>query len=43
MADVAQRAFAESLFALLEETFEGPGGNIYLDKGGGLFQGRSTC
>jgi hypothetical protein len=38
MADIAQQAFIKNLFALLEETFEGPGGNIYLDKGAGLFQ-----
>lgn len=38
MADIAQRDFTTSLFALLRETFEGPGGNMYLDKGAGLFQ-----
>jgi hypothetical protein len=37
MADIAQRDFTKSLFALLKETFEGPGGNTYLDKGAGLF------
>lgn len=38
MADIARRDFTKTLFALLEETFEGPGGNVYLDKGAGLFQ-----
>lgn len=38
MADIAQRDFTRSLFALLKETFEGPGGSMYLDRGAGLFQ-----
>jgi hypothetical protein len=38
MADIAQRDFTKNLFALLKETFEGPGGSTYLDKGAGLFQ-----
>ncbi len=38
MAGIAQRDFAKILFMLLKETFEGPGGSIYLDEGGGLFQ-----
>ncbi len=38
MSDIAQQDFTKSLFALLEETFEGPGGCAYLDKGAGLFQ-----
>jgi hypothetical protein len=38
MADIAQYAFTKNLFALLTETFEGPGGNTYLDKGASLFQ-----
>jgi hypothetical protein len=37
MADRAQDVFAATLFVLLKETFEGPGGRVYLDKGGGLF------
>lgn len=37
MADIAPHALTESLVALLEETFAGPGGRIYLDAGGGLF------
>jgi hypothetical protein len=38
MADIARHDFTASLFAILEETFEGPGGHTYLDKGAGLFQ-----
>jgi hypothetical protein len=38
MSDIARRDFTTSLFALLKETFEGPGGNAYLDQGAGLFQ-----
>jgi hypothetical protein len=38
MADIARHDFTKNLFALLEETFEGPGGNTYLDRGSGLFQ-----
>lgn len=38
MADIARWDFTEVLFALLKETFEGPGGSIYLDNGAGLFQ-----
>jgi hypothetical protein len=38
MADIAQRDFTKTLFALLKETFEGPGGHTYLDQGAGLFQ-----
>lgn len=37
MADIIQRDLTKNLMALLEETFEGPGGNAYLDKGAGLF------
>jgi hypothetical protein len=38
MADIAQGDFTKALFALLRETFEGPAGNIYLDKDAGLFR-----
>lgn len=38
MADIALENFTKTLFALLGETFEGPGGNTYLDQGAGLFQ-----
>lgn len=38
MANIDQRDVTKNLFALLKETFEGPGGNTYLDKGAGLFQ-----
>jgi hypothetical protein len=38
MADILQGDFTEALFALLEETFEGPAGSIYLDKDAGLFR-----
>jgi hypothetical protein len=38
MTDISQNVVMKNLLMLLEETFEGPGGNIYLDKGGGLFQ-----
>lgn len=38
MADISQSVFARNLFMLLRETFEGPGGRAYLDKGAGLFQ-----
>jgi DinB family protein len=38
MADITQDVFTENLFILLKETFEGPGGSAYLDKGAGLFQ-----
>jgi hypothetical protein len=38
MADISQNVFANNLFMLLKETFEGPGGSVYLDQGAGLFQ-----
>lgn len=38
MADMSQNVFAKNLLMLLKETFEGPGGNMYLDEGAGLFQ-----
>jgi hypothetical protein len=38
MADSSQNVFATTVLLLLSETFEGPGGNVYLDKGAGLFQ-----
>jgi hypothetical protein len=38
MADISQNVFAKNLRLLLKETFEGPGGGVYLDKGAGLFQ-----
>lgn len=38
MADIFQDVFAKNLLVLLKETFEGPGGTVYLDKGAGLFQ-----
>ena len=38
MADTTQHVFAKNLLLLLKETFEGPGGSIYLDEGAGLFQ-----
>jgi hypothetical protein len=38
MADIAQGDFTKALSALLEETFEGPAGRIYLDKDAGLFR-----
>ena len=38
MADTSQNVFAKNLLMLLKETFEGPGGSVYLDKGAGLFQ-----
>jgi len=37
-ADISQNVFAKNLFVLLKETFEGPGGSVYIDKGAGLFQ-----
>jgi uncharacterized damage-inducible protein DinB len=38
MADIAQNVWVKNLLMLLKETFEGPGGSVYLDKGAGLFQ-----
>jgi hypothetical protein len=38
MADTSQNVFAKNLLILLKETFEGPGGSVYLDEGAGLFQ-----
>jgi DinB superfamily len=38
MADIAQHDLTKTLFSLLKETFEGPGGSVYLDNGAGLFQ-----
>jgi len=38
MADIARLEFTKALFALLKETFEGPAGNIYLDRNAGLFE-----
>ncbi len=38
MADQTQHVVARNLLMLLKETFEGPGGSVYLDKGAGLFQ-----
>jgi hypothetical protein len=35
MPDMARHDFTKNLFALLEETFEGPGGHIYLDRSSG--------
>jgi hypothetical protein len=38
MADISQNVFPKNLLLLLKETFEGPGGSVYLDKDAGLFQ-----
>jgi hypothetical protein len=38
MTHIPENVFAKNLFMLLKETFEGPGGSGYLDKGAGLFQ-----
>ena len=45
MNTIAQQDFTKNLFALLEETFEGPPANepsAYLDKAGGLLQTLET-
>jgi hypothetical protein len=33
MADIPQHVVVTNLLMLLNETFEGPGGSVYLDKG----------
>ena len=38
MAEITRLVFAKNLLMLLKETFEGPGGSVYLDKGAALFQ-----
>jgi hypothetical protein len=42
MADITQHVFTKNLLSLLKETFEGPAGSAYLDKGAGLFQTLDT-